>query len=116
VRKKLTLWALNDFAEPILLRTEVAGVAEPLTAGVVTGFLSTSFGPEAEPAHASLEAPLTHVGNGRWMMRLDGAVLTPALLDPIFANASMYLIVEQEGGIRAWWKVIYARDREGELA
>lgn len=107
----LTLWPLNDFTVKAKLKTIVNGVAVPLTSGTVTAFLATSSGPAATAADAALTMSPAHLGNGEWLITFDAAVLTTALLDPLFAATPPFLIVQKPGDVRAYAPVVYATAR-----
>lgn len=109
----LVLYPLNPFVVKTALRTvhPVTGVETRLTTGTVTAFLSTDNGPTATAADPSLSVSATHIGNGVWLIAFDAAVLTPALLDPLFSATTPYLIVQQPGGIRVYAPVTYVPAR-----
>lgn len=109
----LTLYPLNDFFAKAKLRTldPATGVETPLTTGTVTAFLATSSGPAATAADAALSMSPVHLGDGIWLIFFDATVLTTALLDPLFAAAPPYLIVQQPGGVRVYAPVTYTTAR-----
>lgn len=113
----ITLYPLNDFLVKVSLRTvdSVTGIETPLTTGTVTAFLSTGNGPTATAADASLSVSATHIGKGVWLIAIDAAVLTPTLLDPLFASATPYLIVQQTGGVRVYAAVTYTTSRPAQV-
>jgi hypothetical protein len=113
---------LNDFTVhvPIHYNHATTGTKTPLTTGTVTGFISTSKTSSATAADATLEASLVYVGGnpietgssvnhaaGTWQFQLDAAVLTLALLEQHFANATPYLIVKSDNNIRRWKALNY---------
>ena len=90
----------------------------PVTSGAISAFIATTNGPLATAAHANLVAVVTHVGViapvpdgdyplGTWSIAIDGAGLTQAILDPLFATATPYLIVDRVGDVRRYQKVVY---------
>lgn len=109
----LTIFPLNDFAAKAKLRNldPTTGVETPLTTGPVIAFLATSNGPAATAADAALSMSPVHLGDGVWLIFLDAAVLTTALLDPLFAATPPYLIVQQPGGVRVYAPVAYTAAR-----
>lgn len=109
----LVLYALNDFFAKVALRQVDAstGVETALTTGTVTAFLATGYGPTATAADPALSVSATHLGKGVWLIAFDAAVLTTALLDPLFGSTPAYLIVQQPGGLRVYTPVTYATTR-----
>lgn len=109
------LYPLNDFATFVKLKdiSPTTGVVTPLTTGTVTAFLATSFGPTAVAADATLQTTAVHVGNGKWLVFLDAAVLTAALLNSKFASTPPYLIVQYAGGLRVYYVGAYVPSRKG---
>lgn len=109
----LCLYPLNTFYAKVALRTidPSTGVETPLTTGTVTAFLSTSYAANAAAADPALSVSATHIAKGVWLIAIPGSVLTPTLLDPLFAAATPYLIVQQPGGIRVYAPVTYTPAR-----
>lgn len=106
----LKLYPLNDFCVDVTL-TDRAGA--PITSGSVTAFLSTSKEPSATAADAALSVTATYSGaGGVWNVTIDAAVLTLALLNTHFANATPYLIVQLVGAVRVWQKCKYSTSRK----
>ena len=113
----LTLSPNNPFAVQVGLQDldPATGTRVPVTAGTVTGFLSTSNAPEATAADPSLSVSATYIGTvanvGMWLVTIASAVLTTALLDPLFLETPPVLIVQKTNGVRAWAPVVYSRTR-----
>lgn len=109
----VTLYALNDFfvKTKLFAGNPTTGAVEPLTSGTVTAFLATSNAATATAADAALSMSPVHLGDGLWLIFLDGAVLTTTLLDPLFGSTPPYLIIQQPGGIRVYAPVTYATTR-----
>lgn len=110
-----TLYPLNDFCVIVRLQkiSPTTGERAPLESGTVTAFLATSSAPDAAPAHATLEMTPVHLGNGKWLVFFDAAVLTAALLAAQFGSATPYLIVQETYGIRTFATLAYSASREG---
>lgn len=113
----ITLYPLNDFFAKARLRSvnPATGVETPLTSGTVTAFLATSSGPTATAADPALSMSPVHLVDGVWLIFFDAAVLTTALLDPLFGTSAPYLIVQQPGGVRVYTPVTYTTARPAEL-
>jgi hypothetical protein len=109
----LTLYALNDFfvKTKLFAGNPTTGAVTPLTAGTVTAFLATSNTASATAADPALSMSPTHLGDGVWLIFFDAAVLTTALLDPLFGSTPPYLIIQQPGGLRVYAPVTYTTAR-----
>lgn len=109
----IPLYALNDLAIKTKLKVinPTTGVVSPLTSGTVTAFLATTNTASAVAAAPALTMSPTHLGGGVWLIFFDGAVLTTALLDPIFGSVAPYLIVQQPGDVRVYAALSYATTR-----
>ena len=79
----------------------------------VRAFISSGYGPMSTPADVSLDVTATHLNDpaGRWLIFFDATVLTPGLLASLFVEDTPYLIVEQEGGVRAYAEMLYEVSR-----
>lgn len=115
----VTFYALNDLALTVTLQNinAVSGVKEPLTSGTVNAFFATGNSPTVTAADPSLSVSATHLNDpaGKWLIFFDASVLTPALLDSLFAVTTPYLIIEEPGGIRAYIEMAYVPSRPGTV-
>lgn len=105
----LNLYPKNDlaFVATIKVATD-AGVLAPLNTGTGTAFLATSSSSTATAADPSLVGEVVYTNKpGKWLVRFDADLLTPALLASLFANATPYCIVEFEGDVRAVIELAY---------
>ena len=93
------------------------GVKGPLTSGSVTAFISLSNSATATAANGALSMSAVYVGAqagrhaGDWLIFWDATVLTFALLDPLFAAATPYLIVSYPAGIRVYAQLAYMQTK-----
>jgi hypothetical protein len=105
----------NDFGLIANLQdfSRTTGVKFPLTTGTVTAFLATSNAADAVAADSSLSMSAVYVGAqvgrhpGDWLVFWDATDLTLALLDPLFAAATPYLIITYPAGIRVFAELAY---------
>jgi len=87
------------------LRNATTGVLEPVVAGTVTAIIATTDAPDATEAHATFVFTAVYIGGangfavGTWMVFIDGAVLTVAILAALASK--LYLIARKTGDIRA---------------
>lgn len=114
----INLYPLNDFGVTATLKAvdPATGKSVPLTTGTVSHFISTAYTPTATAADATLAGTATHVGDGKWLISYDAAVLTPTLLATLFATATPYLIMQQTGTFRDYAPLVYVASRPATVA
>ncbi len=87
----------------------------PLTSGTVQAFLATSNLPTATAADASLITTCSYSAQTRkWLIPFNGAVLTPSLLDGLFAanpTACYCIVTANSTDIRAVIELVYVATR-----
>lgn len=121
---------LNEFDRAIVVESinTSTGTKAPVTTGTVTGFLATSFDPEATTAHASLSVSGVYIGGqlkvtgetatyaaGTWLFHIDASVLTVALLDGLFLTTTPYFHVSKVDSNRLVFSLDYCRTATGTL-
>jgi hypothetical protein len=109
------LYPLNDLTFLVTLKTvdPATGKVIALTTGSVTGFIAASNLPTASAADPSLTFTITHVGSGKWLVVMDAALLTAALLNTLFGSgATPYVILQLTGGFRAYIQLAYFASRQ----
>lgn len=111
----IALNPLNDLTLLVTLKTVTlsTGAITPVTSGTVAGFLAISNTPTATVADATLNATCTYTGaNGKWTIAWDGAVLTAALMNSLFAAVAPYAIVTlNTSDIRVYVPLTYTASR-----
>lgn len=113
-----TLYPLNDFAKYLRLPdiNSTTGNVGYLTSGSVTAFLSTTNGPTATAADATLVMSPTYVpAKQKWLLYFDASVLTVNLLNTLFASTPPYLIVQYPSGFRVYFAGEYVAERPGTV-
>lgn len=114
----------NAFAVRIRLMVvdEDTGAKVPLTVAAVTArFTSVPTGaepdPTAGPAHPDLSVDVEHKGDGWWLVLFERAVIpSAAVLDPIFADATPHLWIDDALANHAHFEVPYARAKKMRAA
>lgn len=108
----VNLYPLNDFNVTVTLKyVDNTGAILPLTTGVTSFFLATTNAPTATTADATLAGTAVHIGAGVWLIQIDAAVLTAALLATLFATLPPQLIVQQPNGVRGYATLAYVPSR-----
>lgn len=112
------LTPLCDFARTFVLTQfdQTVGAYVPVIAGSVTCYIATASDAVA-PADPSLTGSATYIGGvgsepaGTWFFGLDASVLTFALLDTLFNNATTkpWFVVLKPNGIRSVEALKYTR-------
>ena len=108
------LYPLNDLALSVKLEeiSPTTGAKTLVTTGAVTAFLATSNGPTAAVADATLNATVNYSGaGGKWIVTIDAAILTAALLNTLFVATIPYLIVVRANGVRVYVELAYLAAR-----
>ena len=100
----------NDCAFVVTLRlVDDTGRYVNLSTGTLTAFLATSAASTATAADASLVGSVLYTGaGGRWLVRFDASILTPALLASLFETDTPYVIIEGENNVRFAIEAAYA--------
>lgn len=113
---------LNDFSLEWKLKTldmtpgsSTLGKLIPLTTGTVSAFLATSNSPTATAADPTLTVVCTHVGSGKWISSWNADVLTPTLLETLFAAATPYAICVAAGDVRKYAECEYVPAAAAEV-
>jgi hypothetical protein len=112
------LYPLNDFAMYAKIPdiNATTGAIEYIETGTVSAFLATSDSPTATAAHVSLTMSPTFVDAvNQWLVFFDASILTPAVLTPLFATVTPYLILQSSTGVRAVVRLTYDLSREAEV-
>lgn len=101
-------------------RNSSTGVLTPVTSGTVTVIIATTDAPDATEADAALVFTAVYIGGangfvaGTWMVFIDGAVLTVALLASL--PRYLYLIARRTGDIRAVTRLENVAARYAEVS
>lgn len=92
----------NDLAFVATIRVvNASGNYEPLDEGTPTAFLATSSASTATAADVTLVSTPTFTGKaGKWLVKFESDVLTPALLSSLFAAATPWVVIEFAEGVR----------------
>lgn len=102
------------------VRNSSTGVLTPVTGGSVSAIIATTDAPDATAADPSLSFNAVHIGgangfeNGTWMVFIDAAVLTVALLASL--PRYLYLIAIRTGDIRAVTRLENVAARYAEVS
>ena len=110
----INLYPLNDLNLVVTLKyVDAQGAIQPLDTGPISFFLATSNLPTATQADATLAGNATHLatGSGQWLIQLDAAVLTYALLNGLFASVPPVLIVQSANNVRGYATLAYVPSR-----
>lgn len=112
----IPIYPLNDIDLEVELKTvdPETGRVIPLTPDIsptVTAFLSQSNAPTAVMADGTLFTNCVHTNRGKWLVRIDKAVMLPALLDGLFLTTTPYIIVEDTVSVRAVIECVYFQSR-----
>lgn len=109
----IALYPANDLALTVKLQQvdPTSGVKTPLTDGAVTAFLATTNSPSAVAADASLSVSATHLTGGKWLVFFDASLLSPTLLDTLFASVTPYLIIQMPDQVRVYVELAYSASR-----
>lgn len=110
----INLYPLNDLNLVVTLKyVDAAGNIQPLDTGTVQFFLATTNAAGATAADPSLAGNAVHLaaGSGQWLIQLDAAVLTFALLNGLFATVPPQLIVQSANNVRGYATLTYVPAR-----